>query len=219
MQGRPPASAPINIGVSPSTLADKIAHSIDSIDSIFILNEGVEETYDTCKSEDILYPNIDYLAIDRIKTLISQVKNIFENMNMDSMDSSSSRDVGDVRGYLTTIRELFEYGDTPSRIFTININTLRQWCIYWLVPRFKDYDSIYKTQTLLELMVIIDPEVAKREQQRRQQERQALLSNVGGKKKYLRLKQSSRRNKSHRKNKRRRVFRVKKSYKNKKYIK
>jgi hypothetical protein len=222
MQDRPAASAPINIRISPS----KIAADLNSIDSILILNEGVEETYNNCKIWGILCPNVEYLAIGKIKTLISQLK---ENVKKMDLDPTSDLD---------TIRELFEYNVTPSRILKINIDTLKLWCKYWLVPRFREYDRSNGTNTLLQLMIVIDPEVAEREKQARQDEEAAavaeaaaaaeaaddpsdIFTGFGGKKKYLRLKRSSssRRNKSHRKNKRRRVFRVKKSYKNKKYIK
>ena len=222
MQDRPAASAPINIRISPS----KIAADLNSIDSILILYEGVEETYDKCRIMGILCPNIEYLAIGRIKTLISQLK---ESMEMDTPR--------DPRSDLNAIQELFEYGDTPSKILSINIDTLKRWCKYWLVPRFIHYDKLNGTNTLLQLMIIIDPQVAEREKQASQYEEAAAVAEAaaaeaaddssdifrgfGGKKKYLRLKRSSssHRNKSHRKNKRRRVFRFKKSYKNKKYIK
>lgn len=223
---RLPASAPIDIHVSRPKLTDGYFKSIDTVIEI---DPKAKEIYDECSKNEVTCPDTDYLAIPKIKKLILEVKNIVENMD-------SRRDVS---GELNTIQELFEYGDTPNKILRFDVDKLRRWCRYWLVPHFRDYDTLNDTQTLSKLMIIIDPDVKEREQQRRQEERRLaieeeqqrertpspttdLFRGFGGKKKYLSLKRSSRRNKSHRKNRRsRRVsrFRVKKSYKNKKYIK
>jgi hypothetical protein len=223
---RLPASAPIDIHVSRPKLTDGYFNSIDTVIEI---DPKAKEIYNECSKNDVSCPDTDYLAIPKIEKLILEVKNIVESM----VDTRR-----DVSGDLNTIQELFEYGDRPNKILRFDLDKLKRWCEYWLVPYFRDYDILNETQTLIELMKIIDPKVKEREQQRLEEERRlaieeeqqrertpspttVLFEGFGGKKKYLSLKRSSRRNKSHRKNRSRRVsrFRVKKSYKNKKYIK
>jgi hypothetical protein len=130
--------------------------NLDAIDRILIIKEKAEEVYNECKRGKILCPSSDYSAIDTIKDLIREVKEIGRGMNTRS----------DTDGDLYKIQRLFEYAesfnDEADKILKIDRDKLNRWCNYWLITRFTDYDRLNNTETLPKLMEIIDPETKAR---------------------------------------------------------
>jgi len=125
--------------------------NLNDIDRVLVIKPTAEKVYNECKREGTLCPDMDYSAVDTIKGLIGEIKEIGRGMNTRS----------DANNDLYTIKRLFEYAETFNdevKILKIDRDKLNQWCKYWLTSRFRDYDILNRTETLPELMVIIDPE-------------------------------------------------------------
>ena len=125
--------------------------NLNDIDRVLVIKPKAEKVYNECKSEGALCPSVDYSAIDTIKGLIGEIKEIGRGMNTHS----------DANNDLYKIKRLFEYAETFNdevKILKIDRDKLNRWCKYWLISRFRDYDILNRTETLPKLMVIIDPE-------------------------------------------------------------